>query len=74
MLGKPHTTSFPENTFTVKDGKSVNSERECLNSASFFTATATVSLFYYPAIAADSHRNNQLIKINGLQRYFDSWR
>lgn len=45
MLGKPHKTSFPENTFTVKDGKSLNSERECLNSASFFTATATVSLF-----------------------------
>lgn len=34
MLGKPHETSFPEETFTVKDGFGVNSEREGLNPAS----------------------------------------
>jgi hypothetical protein len=26
MLGKPHKTSFPEKTFTVKDGFGLNSE------------------------------------------------
>ncbi len=34
MLGKPHKTSFPEKTFTVKDSLSLNSEREGLNPAS----------------------------------------
>ena len=36
MLGKPHETSFPEETFTVKDGFGLNSEREGLNPASGF--------------------------------------
>ncbi len=31
MLGKPHETSFPEQTFTVKDGFGLNSERDGLN-------------------------------------------
>jgi len=34
MPGKPYKTSFPEEAFTVKDGISLNNERECLNSAS----------------------------------------
>ncbi|WP_162998365.1 hypothetical protein [Xanthomonas axonopodis] len=34
MLGKPHKTSFPEETFTVKDGLGLNSEREGLDPAS----------------------------------------
>ena len=34
MLGKPHKTSFPEKTFTVKDGFGLDSEREGLNPAS----------------------------------------
>jgi hypothetical protein len=34
MLGKPHETRFPEETFTVKDGFGPNSEREGLNPAS----------------------------------------
>lgn len=33
MPGKPHKTSFPEGTFTVKDGKGLNSERDGLNPA-----------------------------------------
>lgn len=45
MPGKPRKTSFPEKIFTVKDGKSLNSERECLNPASILTASATVNLF-----------------------------
>jgi hypothetical protein len=45
MPEKPRKTSFPEKAFTVKDGKSLNSERECLNPASILTANATVSLF-----------------------------
>ncbi len=31
MPGKPHKTSFPEKAFTVKDGKSLNSEWKCLS-------------------------------------------
>ena len=31
--------------FTVKDGKSLNSERECLNPASIFTVSSTVNFF-----------------------------
>ncbi len=31
MPGKPHETSFPEETFTVKDGLGLNSERDGLN-------------------------------------------
>jgi hypothetical protein len=45
MLGKPRKTSFPEKIFTVKDGKNLNSERECLNPAAILTASATVNLF-----------------------------
>ncbi|HDR9490530.1 hypothetical protein [Burkholderia stabilis] len=33
MLGKPHETSFPEKTFTVKDGFGLDSEREGLDPA-----------------------------------------
>jgi hypothetical protein len=43
MPGKPHETSFPEKTFTVKDGKSLNSERKDLNSASILTVSFIVS-------------------------------
>jgi hypothetical protein len=57
MPGKPHETSFPEKAFTVKDGKSLNSERECLNPASIFTVSPTVNFFCWPAIATDSFRN-----------------
>ena len=53
MPGKPHETSIPEKPFTVKDGKSLNSERECLNPASIFTVSSTVNLFL---LAGDSHR------------------
>lgn len=53
MPGKPHKTSFPEKIFTVKDGKSLNSERECLNLASIFTVSAIVNFFCWPAIATD---------------------
>lgn len=45
MPGKPRKTSFPEKTFTVKDGKSLDSERECLNLASIFTVSSTANLF-----------------------------
>ncbi|SUA88768.1 Uncharacterised protein [Pandoraea pulmonicola] len=57
MPGKPHETSFPEKAFTVKDGKSLNSERECLNCASILTVSATVNRFCWPAIAIDSLRD-----------------
>ncbi|SAK20448.1 hypothetical protein UA17_02032 [Burkholderia multivorans] len=33
MPAKPHKISFPEKAFTVKDGKSLNSEREYVNPA-----------------------------------------
>ncbi|WP_199135423.1 hypothetical protein [Delftia sp. ASV31] len=33
MPGKPHETSFPEETFTVKDSFGLNSERDGLNPA-----------------------------------------
>jgi len=57
MPGKPLKTSFSEKTFTVKDGKSLNSERERLNPASIFTVNSTASFFCWPAIAIDSCRN-----------------
>jgi hypothetical protein len=57
MPGKPRKTSFPEKTFTVKDGKSLNSERECLNLASIFTVSPTANLFCWPAIATDRSRD-----------------
>ncbi len=57
MSGKPHKTSFPEEAFTVKDGKSLDSERECLNPASIFTVSPTVNFFCWPATATDSCRD-----------------
>jgi len=45
IIEKPHKTSFPEKIFTVKDGKNLNGERECFNSASIRTATFIVSFF-----------------------------
>lgn len=57
MPGKPHKTSFPEKAFTVKDGKSLNSERERLNPASIFTVSSTVNFFCWRAIATDSCRD-----------------
>ncbi|WP_246795254.1 hypothetical protein [Burkholderia perseverans] len=45
MPGKPRKTSFSEKIFTVKDGKDLNSERECLNPVSIRTATFIVSFF-----------------------------
>jgi len=53
MLGKPHKTSFPEETFTVKDGFSLNSEREGLNA----TSGSYRQLYRQPVLlAGDSHR------------------
>jgi hypothetical protein len=57
MLGKPHGASIPESAFTVKDGKSLNSQQAGLNSAPIFTVSATANLFCWPAIATDSRRN-----------------
>ena len=62
MSGKPHKTSFPEEAFTVKDGKSLDSERECLNPASIFTVSSTANFFCWPAIATDSCRDVFLSK------------
>lgn len=45
MPGKPHKTSFPEKTFTVKDGLGLNNERESLNPASIFTVSSTANFF-----------------------------
>jgi hypothetical protein len=57
MPGKPHKTCIPEKAFTVKDGKSLNRERECLNPASIFTVSSTANFFCWPAIATDSCRD-----------------
>lgn len=57
MPGKLHKTSFPEKAFTVKDGKSLNSEQECLNPASIFTVGSTVNFFRWPAMVTDSCRD-----------------
>ena len=62
MPGKPQKTSIPEKIFTVKDGKSLSSERECLNSASIFTVSSTVDFFCLPAIATDRCRDAFLSK------------
>lgn len=62
MPGKPHKTSIPEKAFTVKDGKSLNSERERLNPASIFTVSSTANFFCWPAIATDSCRDVFLYK------------
>ena len=74
MPGKPHETSFPEKAFTVKDGKSLNSERECLNLASILTVSATVNRFCWPAIATDSCRDVFPSKSTRYGSFVDSWR
>lgn len=53
MPGKPHKTSFPEETFTVKDRFGLNSKREGLNPAS-----GSYRQFYRQPVllAGDSHR------------------
>lgn len=62
MPGKPYETSIPEKIFTVKDGKNLSSERECLNLASIFTVSSTVNFFCWPAIATDRFRDVFLSK------------
>lgn len=62
MPGKPRKTSFPEKIFTVKDGKNLSGERECLNLASIFTVSSTVNFFCWSAIATDRCRNAFLSK------------
>ena len=57
MLGKPHETSFPEETFTVKDRFGLNSKREGLNQTPVLTVSSTTNLFCWPAIATDSFRD-----------------
>lgn len=57
MLGKPHETSFPEETFTVKDRFSLDSKREGLNPAPVRTVSSTANLFCWPAIVTDSYRD-----------------
>ncbi|WP_197422895.1 hypothetical protein [Burkholderia sp. ABCPW 14] len=53
MLGKPHKTSFPEKTFTVKDGFGLDSEREGLNPA----VGSYLQFYRQPVLLArDSHR------------------
>tara|TARA_R110000851_G_scaffold174588_4_gene320783 strand:+ start:226 stop:450 length:225 start_codon:yes stop_codon:yes gene_type:complete len=74
MPGKPHETSFPEKAFTVKDGKSLNSERECLNCASILTVSSTVNRFCWSAIAIDSYRDVFLFKSTRYSGLVDSWR
>lgn len=53
MPGKPHKTSFPQETFTVKDRFGLDSKREDLNPASEFYRH-----FYRQLVplAGDSHR------------------
>jgi hypothetical protein len=53
MPGKPHETSFPEDTFTVKDRFGLNSKREGLNPTS-----GSYRQFYRQQVllAGDSHR------------------
>ncbi len=53
MPGKPHKTCFPEETFTVKDGFGLDSEREGLNPAS-----GSYRHFHRQPVllAGDSHR------------------
>ena len=53
MLGKPHETSFPEETFTVKDLFGLNSKREGLNPASDSYRQFHRQLV---PLAGDSHR------------------
>jgi hypothetical protein len=53
MPGKPHETSFPEETFTVKDRFGLNGKREGLNPTS-----GSYRQFYRQPVllAGDSHR------------------
>lgn len=53
MPGKPHETSFPEETFTVKDRFGLNSKREGLNPTS-----GSYRQFYRQPVllAGDSYR------------------
>ncbi len=53
MLGKPHETSFPEESFTVKDRFGLDSKREGPNPAS-----GSYRQFYRQPVplAGDSHR------------------
>ena len=53
MPGKPHETSFPEETFTVKDRFGLNSKRGGLNPTS-----GSYRQFYRQPVllAGDSHR------------------
>lgn len=74
MPGKLHGISFPEKAFTVKDGKSLNSERECLNCASILTVSATVNRFCWPAIATDRYRDVFPSKSTRYGSFVDSWR
>lgn len=74
MPGKPHAISFPEKAFTVKDGKSLNSERECLNSASVLTVSSTVNRFCWSAIATDSCRDVFPYKSTRYDGFSDGWR
>lgn len=57
MPGKPHKTSFPRETFTVKGRFGLNSKRESLNQPPVLTVSSTVNLFCWPAIATDSYRD-----------------
>ena len=53
MLGKPHETSIPEETFTVKDRFGLNSKREGLNQ----TSSSYRQFYRQPVLlAGDSYR------------------
>lgn len=53
MPGKPHETSFPEETFTVKDRFGLNSKRDGLN-----PVLGSYRQFYRQPVSlvGDSHR------------------
>ena len=53
MPGKPHKTSFPQETFTVKDRFGPDSKREDLNRARKFYRHFYRQLF---PLAGNSHR------------------
>lgn len=66
MPGKPHKTSFPEEAFTVKDGKSLSSECEHLNVAAIFIVSSTANLLCWSAIVTEKCRNEST---SNLTRY-----
>lgn len=70
MPGKPHKTSFSEKIFTVKDGKSLNSEWEGINLASISTVSSTANFFCWPAIATATY----FFLNPHVTAVFDSWR